>query len=77
VWGGFPGIPTGPDANPQHCFTVPLNGFTGEDALIEVLPMALLGTADFEICVWRSSELILGSGEGTTIAVDPSSSHLE
>ena len=76
-WGGFPGIPTGPDTDPPHCFTMPLDGFIGEDALIEALPMNVVnGTADFEIRVWRSSELILGPGESATITVDPVLSHL-
>jgi hypothetical protein len=76
-WGAFPGIPTGPDTDPTHCFLMPLDGFTGEDALIEVLPMNVVnGAADFEICVWRSSELILEPGETATITVNPVRSHL-
>jgi hypothetical protein len=56
---------------------MPLDGFTGEDALIEVLPMNVVnGAADFEICVWRSSELILEPGETATITVNPVRSHL-
>ena len=76
-WGEFPDIPTGPTSDPPTCFLIPIQSTPGENVDIDVFPSDVPSPpADFELCVSRISELVLGPAESATFMADPVSSHL-